>query len=322
MHKRVRRKKLKKIVYGGLFIFLTSLFVFYFFVRDTHDFSASDHIDILTIIDDGQEITFYNVTEKTVGELLVSYDGEINENDRVFPGRDEKIFEDDCIVIEREKELTVHVDDEKKVLKTYRDEIGTVVALAEIEMDDDDIIMPSSELIINSDMEVTITRVDYEEEVVTKKITYETIEKKDDNVNFLERYVEQNGENGVKEITYRIAYHDGEEVDRKILSEEITREPVDEIIVQGTKVKLGKKHTGACSWYAYTGTLSAANPWLPKGSYVKVTNKANEKSVIVQINDRGPFVEGRIIDLDKVAFEKIASLGAGVIDVEMEEVVN
>ncbi len=37
-------------------------------------------------------------------------------------------------------------------------------------------------------------------------------------------------------------------------------------------------------------------------------------------NDRGPFVQGRIIDLDKVAFEKIASLGAGVITVKVEEI--
>jgi rare lipoprotein A len=68
--------------------------------------------------------------------------------------------------------------------------------------------------------------------------------------------------------------------------------------------------------------MSAANPWLPIGSYVKVTNEANGKSVIVRINDRGPFVPGRIVDLDKVAFQKIASLGAGVISVKMEEVAN
>ena len=58
------------------------------------------------------------------------------------------------------------------------------------------------------------------------------------------------------------------------------------------------------------------------GSYAKVTNTANGKSVIVQINDRGPFGPGRIIDLDKVAFAKIASIGAGVIGVKVEEVLN
>ncbi|MGB4942969.1 MAG: septal ring lytic transglycosylase RlpA family protein [Candidatus Moraniibacteriota bacterium] len=42
----------------------------------------------------------------------------------------------------------------------------------------------------------------------------------------------------------------------------------------------------------------------------------------MKINDRGPFVPGRIIALDRVAFEKIASVGAGVITVKMEEIVN
>jgi rare lipoprotein A len=44
-----------------------------------------------------------------------------------------------------------------------------------------------------------------------------------------------------------------------------------------------------------------------------VTNVANGKTVIVEINDYGPHGKDRIIDLDKVAFSKIASLGAGVI---------
>jgi rare lipoprotein A len=51
-----------------------------------------------------------------------------------------------------------------------------------------------------------------------------------------------------------------------------------------------------------------------------VTNTANGKSVIVRINDRGPFGGGRIIDLDKVAFAKIADIGTGVVQVVMEEI--
>lgn len=87
-------------------------------------------------------------------------------------------------------------------------------------------------------------------------------------------------------------------------------------------MKVGKTHTGLGTWYAFTGTLAAASPWLPMGSYARVVNTANGKSVIVKINDRGPFGKNRIIDLDKVAFEEIASIGAGVIEVKVEEVTN
>lgn len=66
--------------------------------------------------------------------------------------------------------------------------------------------------------------------------------------------------------------------------------------------------------------LTAAHRSLPFGSTIKVTNPRNGKSVIVRINDRGPFVRGRIIDLSKAAFEKIASTQAGVIQVRLDRV--
>ena len=51
--------------------------------------------------------------------------------------------------------------------------------------------------------------------------------------------------------------------------------------------------------------LTAAHKTLPFGTKVKVTNKKNGKAVFVRINDRGPFIKGRVIDLSKAAHEKI-----------------
>ena len=59
--------------------------------------------------------------------------------------------------------------------------------------------------------------------------------------------------------------------------------------------------------------ISAAHKTLPFGTRVRVTNLANDKSVTVRINDRGPFVAGRCLDLSRGAFRQIASLGAGVL---------
>ncbi|WP_076919223.1 septal ring lytic transglycosylase RlpA family protein [Pseudoalteromonas sp. SK18] len=60
---------------------------------------------------------------------------------------------------------------------------------------------------------------------------------------------------------------------------------------------------------------TAAHLKLPFGTRVNVTNIANNKSVVVKINDRGPYIRGRIIDLSKAMFEKIADPKVGVIDV-------
>ena len=63
--------------------------------------------------------------------------------------------------------------------------------------------------------------------------------------------------------------------------------------------------------------LTAAHKTLPFETKVRVTNLTNKKSVVVRINDRGPFVAGRIIDLSYAAAKKIKMLDAGVTDVEL-----
>lgn len=63
---------------------------------------------------------------------------------------------------------------------------------------------------------------------------------------------------------------------------------------------------------------TAAHKSLPFGSMVRVTNIANNKSVIVKINDRGPYAPGRVIDLSRKAAEELDMIRAGVIDVKIE----
>jgi rare lipoprotein A len=64
--------------------------------------------------------------------------------------------------------------------------------------------------------------------------------------------------------------------------------------------------------------LTAAHKTLPFGSRVRVTNKSNGRSVVVRINDRGPFVRGRHIDLSRAAAEQIGIVRSGHGTVELE----
>lgn len=64
--------------------------------------------------------------------------------------------------------------------------------------------------------------------------------------------------------------------------------------------------------------LTAAHKTLPFGTKVRVTNLANNKSVEVIINDRGPYVDGRIIDLSKSAAEQLGFINVGLADVKVE----
>ena len=63
--------------------------------------------------------------------------------------------------------------------------------------------------------------------------------------------------------------------------------------------------------------LTAAHKTLPFGTKVKVINLTNGKKVKVRINDRGPFVQGRIIDLSKKAAKKLNMINSGVAEVKL-----
>ncbi|RRJ92334.1 septal ring lytic transglycosylase RlpA family protein [Paenimyroides tangerinum] len=67
------------------------------------------------------------------------------------------------------------------------------------------------------------------------------------------------------------------------------------------------------------GKYTAAHKTLPFGSKLRVTNNENDESVIVTVNDRGPFTKGRHLDLSKQAFLDIThNKGAGVLNVKIE----
>jgi rare lipoprotein A len=63
--------------------------------------------------------------------------------------------------------------------------------------------------------------------------------------------------------------------------------------------------------------MTAAHRTLPFNTMIRVTNKLNSESVDVRINDRGPFVYGRVIDLSVAAAHKIGMVQAGVVPVKI-----
>jgi len=94
------------------------------------------------------------------------------------------------------------------------------------------------------------------------------------------------------------------------------------------------KARGIATWYGrrYHGkptssgepynmyAMTAAHTTLPIPSYARVTNLKNGRSVVVRVNDRGPFVDGRIIDLSYTAAHRIGVLGGGSAMVEVEAI--
>jgi len=118
----------------------------------------------------------------------------------------------------------------------------------------------------------------------------------------------------------------------KIIETVTADEVIDSLVSKKPKLKLHKENAIA-SYYADmfhnrktasgakfdNNKFTAAHKKLPFGTKLKITNPTNNKSVVVTVNDRGPYVKGREIDLSKKAFMMIASnKGSGIQKVTIE----
>jgi rare lipoprotein A len=100
----------------------------------------------------------------------------------------------------------------------------------------------------------------------------------------------------------------------------------------GDAARAGATQTGVASWYGHPHhgrrtasgeifdmrTLTAAHRTLPLGTRVRVTNLKNGRGVEVRVNDRGPYVAGRIIDLSHAAARVLDAVEDGVVPVRVE----
>jgi len=86
----------------------------------------------------------------------------------------------------------------------------------------------------------------------------------------------------------------------------------------------GERSVGIASFYsevpASAEAMTAAHPSLPLGTLVRVTRTDTGKTVVLRINDRGPFVRGRIIDVSLRAAEQLEMVGVGLAPVSVEVV--
>ena len=133
------------------------------------------------------------------------------------------------------------------------------------------------------------------------------------------------GSVGLAYITEGVVWLNGRVETRGLVAEHVVRPARAEIRLSGplspTIAQVapgGHRSTGQATWYdpPWSG-LTAASPWIPFGTRVTVTDLATGLTVIVVIDDRGPFGAGRIIDLSPEAFSALAPLGRGVLNVRI-----
>ncbi len=276
----------------------------------------------MIVLDESGFVFRLSTKANSVSEFLKENKIDLGDHDRLIPDQDTNLYTGTHIEIQRASKIKIAADGKTMENYVFGKTVRNALLESHITLSRLDKTTPETEALVQNNLLITVTRINVEEITQKEDVAFKTVIKNDAKLGWQEKKVETPGQLGEKEVQYRITYKNGKEISRVTLGSKITTEPVAQIETHGTYMQLGKANAGQGTWYSYQGGLFAASTTIPKGAYAKVTNTQNGKSVVVQINDYGPQGKGRVIDLDKVAFTKISGLGAGVIGVKVEPILN
>ncbi|HEX6234469.1 MAG TPA: ubiquitin-like domain-containing protein [Jiangellaceae bacterium] len=153
------------------------------------------------------------------------------------------------------KDITLVADGEERELTTTALTVREALRDLNIELGDRDLIEPAAEERIANGLRLVVKRVTVEKKTVTVEVEYETKRKTDDSMYEDQSKVERKGKNGALERTIEVILIDGKKSDEKVLSEDLVTEPVDKIVVVGTKKRPSEPSSSSEPNYASGSTV-------------------------------------------------------------------
>jgi uncharacterized protein YabE (DUF348 family) len=267
----------------------------------------------ITLSLNGTQRTVF-VTGETVDDVLEQINLRAGRSAHVSPSRGASVEEGDTIVYREAVDVRVAVDGENREVITNELNVEDLLDNLGITFDKTDEITPPLSTPLAPKMQIWVVRVEISRVVEEEELPFPTeVEQSNEYMQGVRKVVRA-GVPGLVQRTFEVRFENGKEVARTLVDTRRVRPPVAQQVVEGTRPP--RSQSGIASWYHRVGMV-AAHPSLPFGTEVHVTNVANGKSVTVVINDRGPYVDGRIIDLSDDAFARLAPLGTGTINVRI-----
>lgn len=294
----------------------------------------------ITVTIDGKQSTMWT-TATTVDEALGMFG--IDSDATVSTSRSTTISREGIsFTVSSPRNVTLTADGTTKSV-TATGTVADALRTAGVTLGIDDEITPDLSTVLSDNTAITIVRVELHTVSKTVAVAYTTTTQNDATLAAGTKKVQTAGVNGTATETWEQTVRDGQVVSEVRVSSVITAASQAQVTLVGTKTVASTTAPSASpvapatgnscgvSWYASGSRtsngeafnpdgLTAASKTLPFNTLVKVTNPANGKSVGVRINDRGPYVTGRCLDLARGAFSQIASLGTGAITATWEVV--
>ena len=304
-----------------------------FHVLSAHEVSVKNNGVIKKII----------VSGGTVADALKQAGVKLGENQISVPSASTEIKSDTDIVILNAKKVSLTADGKTQNVLLPYGKVGESIILAGIRLSQDDILSVDRNTKVDDISELSIKRVIYKNVSVTEAVPFESKKENSDEIDLGDSKLKTKGVDGEKLVTKRVKYIDGEKDDEKVISEKITKKPVDEVTLVGTKgaasaggagtftdengVKVSYSYKLTGSGTAYTapaGALTASghevyeggvavNPALiPYGSklYIETTDGSFSYGYATAIDTGGALMDGSaIVDLFYFSLDDCYSFG-------------
>ena len=307
-------------------------------VGTNKDFNMSFDVikaNTITINNCGEEQTI-SLAKGTVEEALNRTGITLAENQSVTPSLNTVITGDMNIYVYNSKNIKLTTNGTEMTVKAPEGTVENALNILGYEITDDDILNVDKNAQVEDDMKITLKKVTYVDEKSTKKISYKTVEKDSDDIMTGESEVSQKGVDGEKEVTKRCKYIDGKYDSTKVIDEKVTKEPVDKIVLNGTKRGTTTDSSGAPVSYSYmvsgSGTAYTAAPGaltatgvpvyeggvavnpaiIPYGSklYIEAADGSHVYGYATAIDTGGALMDGSaIVDLFYFSYDDCVSFG-------------
>lgn len=179
-------------------------------------------------------ITAYNVYADTVAEAF-SEIGVNTENCQIDYSLSAPVENGMIINVAGAKTVILNADSTSSTISAIGSTVADVISLAGISLDGDDYVEPALNTAIEDGMEITVYRVTVKTETRKETIKFSTETKQNSDMDTGTSEIEVAGQNGEKQVEYRVTYINGREASKEELSSTVTKEPVTEVKVVGTK---------------------------------------------------------------------------------------
>lgn len=217
----------------------------------------------ITIDNCGEKQTI-SLAKGTVEEVLDRTGITLTDNKSVTPSLNTVITDDTNIYVYNAKNIKLTTNGTEMSVKAPEGTVENALNILGYTVTDNDILSVDKNAQVEDDMEIILKKVTYVDEKSTEKISYKTVEKDSDDIMTGESEVSQKGVDGEKEVTKRCKYIDGKYASTKVIGEKVTKEPVDKVILNGTKRGTITDTSGAPVSYRYmvsgSGTAYTAAP--------------------------------------------------------------